>query len=298
MTKTVLVTGIGGNVGQGILRNIISCKYDVKLVGTNTEIVSGGNHLCDVVYKVPFSTSPRYISTMQKICTKEHVDLVVPSTDYETYYLALAREKLPSVATSDAKVCYTFLNKYETWKIFSKFSIPFAKTTLPSLYKDEFKGIVVKPIEGRGSRDIHINPDDPRAFSDDFIIQKLYKGKELTTAFYVTKKRELLGHITFIRSLSHGTTDRCEVVFDYKKEVEKIIRKMIDSFEIKGSCNIQAIVSKGGRVIPFEINGRISGTNSIRGQFGFEDVRYTLQEYLFNEDPEKPVIKRELRLGY
>ena len=101
-----------------------------------------------------------------------------------------------------------------------------------------------------------------------------------------------MGHITFIRSLSHGTTDRCEVVFDYKKEVEKIIRKMIDSFEIKGSCNIQAIVSKGGRVIPFEINGRISGTNSIRGQFGFEDVRYTLQEYLFNEDPEKPVIKK------
>lgn len=292
MSKNVLVTGIGGNVGQGILRNISSYNYNIKLIGTNTSAVSGGNHLCYIVYKVPVAYSEDYIPKIKKICQKERIDLIIPSTDYEVYHLAKAADKLPLIATSDADVALIFLNKCRTWQALKKFSIPFAETRLPSEYKDEFEEIIVKPVEGRGSRDLQINPPNPKSFSDDFIIQKLYKGVEITTAFYVTKQRKLLGQITFIRILSHGLTDQCEVTFKYNIQIEKIIRKLMKSFDIKGSCNIQAIVQKTGNIIPFEVNGRISGTNSIRGQFGFEDVRYTLQEYLFNKAPKKPNIKK------
>ena len=61
--------------------------------------------------------------------------------------------------------------------------------------------------------------------------------------------------------------------------------------EIRGSCNIQSIVTSVGRVVPFEVNGRISGTNSIRSQFGFKDVQYTAEEYLFNQEPEAVHLK-------
>jgi carbamoyl-phosphate synthase large subunit len=57
---------------------------------------------------------------------------------------------------------------------------------------------------------------------------------------------------------------------------------------LKGSFNIQSIVNHNGDVIPFEINCRISGTNSIRHNLGFQDVKYTLQEFLYNELPDKP----------
>lgn len=292
MTKKILVTGIGGNVGQGILRNILSYNYDVKLIGTNTEAVSGGNHLCDRVYKVPFSSSPEYIPAIKKICNEEEVDLIIPSTDYETYYLALNKDKLPTVAASDAKTAYAFLNKYQTWLEFKKRKMPFAETTLPSRYKNDFGQIVVKPIEGRGSRDIYVNPKSLQDFSDEFIIQKLYKGTEITTGFYVTQKRELLGQITFTRKLSHGTTVLCEVTFDFDKAVKELISKIVKHFDVRGACNIQAVVDKKGRIIPFEINCRISGTNSIRSQFGFEDVKYTLEEYLYNRAPKKPKVKK------
>ena len=49
--KTVLVTGIGGNVGQGIIRNIHSYDPSIRVVGTNVTSFSAGNHLCDTVYK-------------------------------------------------------------------------------------------------------------------------------------------------------------------------------------------------------------------------------------------------------
>lgn len=292
MSRKVLVTGIGGNVGQGILRNIISLSLDVKLIGTNTEAVSGGNHLCDVVYKVPFSNSTDYISTIQQICKQERIDLIIPSTDYETYYLALASDKLPLLSSSDAPVAKIFLNKYQTYMSFNKLSIPFAKTILPSSYNDNFDEFIVKPIEGRGSREAYINPKNPKGFSDFYIIQKLIKGIEITTAFYVTKEKKLLGNITFERSLVSGVTEKCQVAFKYNKQIEAIINKIASNFNIKGSCNMQSIVDERGDIVPFEVNCRISGTNSIRGHFGFEDVRYTLEEYLFNRTPEKPIIKK------
>ena len=66
MSKTVLVTGIGGNVGQGILRNILANDFKVRLVGTDILRVSAGNYLCDRVYKVPYGVDPKYIPAMKR----------------------------------------------------------------------------------------------------------------------------------------------------------------------------------------------------------------------------------------
>ncbi len=291
-SKKVLVTGIGGNVAHGVLRTISSLRYNVILVGIDVKKVSAGNHLCDKTYKIPFSSSPDYIPSVVKICKKEKIDLIIPTTDYETYYLAMAKDKLPTIASSEAKVAYTFLDKYQTYLAFKKANIPFAETRLPSEYKNDFTDIIVKPSQGVGSKGLQINPKDPKNFPDSYIIQKLYKGEEITTAFYVTKQRKLLGQITLARSLFHGTTTICEVTFKYNKTLKKIIEKIMNNFDIKGSCDIQSIATSDGKVIPFEINCRLSGTNSVRGQFGFEDVKYTLEEYLFNKKPKKPEVKQ------
>ncbi len=291
MSKRVLVTGVGGIVGQGILRNIIHLKEDLILVGTDINSLSAGSHLCQRVYEVPFSTDPRYIDQIKKICVNEKIDLIIPSTDYETYYLSLESHELPRLACAGPKVSEIFLNKYKTWQFFNEHQIPFAETALPSRYQDNFEEIIVKPLEGRGSRDLHFNPANYHCFPDDYIIQKLYRGKEITTAFYVTKEGSLLGHITLERELMSGYTDKCAVVFDYDKQVEGLILRMMQCLKLKCSYNIQSIVTETGDIIPFEVNGRVSGTNSIRSQFGFEDVRYIIDEYIFNRKPQKPDIK-------
>lgn len=292
MVKRILVTGIGGNVAHGVLRNILNLKIKAFLVGTDVKKVSAGNHLCDKVYQVPFSSSADYIPAIIKICKKDSIDLIIPTTDAEVYYLAKVKEKLPTLAASDGEIAYTFLNKYATYLAFKKFNIPFAETKLPSEFKFDFKEIIVKPMEGTGSKGILINPKNPHKLSDDYVIQKLYKGEEITTGFYVTKDKKLLGLITFKRSLYHGTSTICEVTSRYDTALKKIIKRMVRHFDIKGSCDIQSIATKDGKIIPFEVNCRLSGTNSIRGEFGFEDVRYTIDEYLFNKKPKKPVIKK------
>jgi len=286
----ILVTGIGGNVGYGILRNIKQAFGDsVRLIGTNTVKVSAGNHMCHEVYEVPFSLDAAYIPAVKRICIDHDVSLIIPSTDYETYILACNQNELPPVAVSPASTSKIFLDKYLSYQHLSKVGLNFAESILPSEYVNNFSSFIVKPREGRGSRNLHLNPEKPGSFTDDYVIQPLLTGKEITTAFYITKNNELHGHITLERELMSGATNSCEVVTEYDTELSVYINKLITSFEIKGSCNIQSIVTKDG-IVPFEVNCRISGTNSIRSQFGFKDVAYTIDEWLYGKTPEKPSI--------
>lgn len=288
-TKTVLVTGIGGNVGQGILRNIADLNMPIKLVGIDVASFNPGNHLCDVTYKVPYSCDQNYIPTIQNIIDRENVNLIIPSTDYEVYYLSKFSSQLKTtVVASEATIAKTYLDKYATYQWLSKNNIPFAKSWLSGEYDFSEQDIIAKPREGRGSRGILINPENPNNLPNGYMIQPLSKGSEITTAVYVNKKGELHGLFTMIRSLTNGTTTESKVVFEYDSELKEIASKMIELGGLVGSFNIQSIVTKSGEIVPFEINCRISGTNSIRHNLGFKDVKYTIQEYLLNEEPDEP----------
>lgn len=287
--KKVIVTGIGGNVGQGIVRNIKNVFPSVDVVGTDLNIFSPGNCLCDKTYQVPLAFENNYISIIKSIINNEGVDLIIPSTDFEVYYLSKYSSELGvEVAASDYKTAEIYLDKYLSFLHHKKYNIPFAKTWLPKDYDFSCENIIAKPRKGRGSRGILINPKDPSKLSDEYIIQSLEIGKEITSAIYVNKNNHLHGVFTMERELTNGTTTKSKVIFDYDKEISDIANKMISLKGLRGSFNIQSIINQNGDIVPFEINCRISGTNSIRHNLGFQDVKYTLQEYLFNEIPDKP----------
>lgn len=287
--KTVLVTGIGGNVGQGILRNIAKTQFPVRLVGCNVTDFSAGNHLCDSFYKVPYAMADNYIDVINSIVEKEKIDLIIPSTDYEVYYLALHKDKLKANAVvSKVSTSKKYLDKYLSYTYHNEHELPFAEAYLPKNYiPGTFTDYIVKPREGRGSRGLHINPEDLSIFDDTYMVQKLIKGKEITTAFYVNKNNELHGFINLERTLENGATNECIVNRSFDKELEIILKKLVSKNDFIGSANLQSIVDEEGNIIPFEINCRISGTNSIRSNFGFEDVKYTLEEHLYNMSPSK-----------
>lgn len=286
--KNILVTGIGGVVGQGILRNIKDLHLEGKLIGANVVQVSAGNYMCDHVYKVPYAYEENYISVMKEICLKEQIGLIIPSTDYEAFYLAEAQQEFGCpVAASPAAVTKMCLDKFLNYKAFAQFDIPFAASYLPSEYKDQFKRYVLKPREGRGSRNIFVDPPRPADFDDTYVVQEYLDGPEITTTFYVKKDGQLHGFITFVRELEQGNTAKAEVTTMYDAQLKPLIEGMLRHYPFRGSCNIQCRITDKG-VVPFEINCRISGTNSVRSQFGFRDVAYTVQEYLLNESPEQP----------
>ena len=287
---TIIVTGIGGVVGQGIVRNVRATGLPLRIVGINVTAVSAGNHLCDAVYLVPYAIEPNYIDTVKEITQNEGAKLIIPSTDHESYYLALYAEALQiPVAASPHHVTGMCLDKYKTYLAFQEQGIPFAPSCLPKDFHQQWGEIIAKPRDGRGSRGIMISPEAPEKLEDSYLIQPLLKGVEITSTAYVTQSGELLGTITMKRSLESGNTTQAEVTFEYNEQVEQLITSMIRVFPFRGSFNVQSIVTSEG-VVPFEINCRISGTNSIRSQFGFKDVEYTLRERLYHETPSRPEV--------
>jgi len=111
VANNILVTGIGGNVGQGILRNLRESTYDLRLVGSNVSITSTGNHLCDKVYELPYAYDTDYIHSVRTLCEEEDIHLVIPSTDYESLYLAKYRKTLPEVAACPCETMEVLIDK-------------------------------------------------------------------------------------------------------------------------------------------------------------------------------------------
>lgn len=299
--KTVLVTGIGGNVGQGIVRNILELDYDLRIIGTNTTEFSSGNHLVDTFYQVPFSYEDNFIPIITNIIQKEKVDLVIPATDFETSILAKISDELPAViATAGNKSAAIYLDKYLSSCFHKEHSIPFAETCLPSEYTNQFQPVIAKPRLGRGSRGLILNYDGREQLSDEeYLIQKMHTGVEITTAVYVSYiTGKFLGLLSMERSLDNGATTYCKVVKKYDERFEEIAHQIIQNSDIKGAFNIQSIVTEKEEIFPFEINCRISGTNSIRSHFGFNDVKYTIDELLFNRSPKEIVTTEGVAYRY
>jgi carbamoyl-phosphate synthase large subunit len=285
-----MVTGIGGHVGQGVLRNLRSLERPLRLLGTDIGASTAGHYFCDVFRQVPYAYDPAFRETVLRICREEKVDLIIPVTDYEAYHLALMREQLPRLLGSSAAFAKTCLDKYDTHSAFRQRGIPFVDTVLPSSYRGEWGDIIVKPREGRGSRNVHVSPPDWRQFDDSFIVQRRLIGPELTTAFYVAQDGTVVGHVTFERTLFAGFTLRANVTREYDEAFSAIIDMVVRSFEVRGSCNIQSIATAKGP-IPFELNSRYSAIAAFSSQFGFEDVRYGAEELLFGIRPTAPTIR-------
>ena len=301
LKKCILVTGIGGNVGQGILRIIKSCYDDIRVIGTNITDLSAGNHLVDVFYKVPYSYEDNYIERIKHIVVNEKVDLIIPSTDFEVYYLTMSQNDIDcKIASSDFESTQIYIDKYLTYQNHRKFGIPIAESCLPSEFNCQFEPAIAKPRKGRGSRGLIKHITSAKGLSDDeYLIQKLYLGIEITTAVYVSFiTNKLIGIINMERTLENGATTYCKVVGSFNNELNQIVQDMLKVFNLRGSFNIQSIVTSDSEIHPFEINCRISGTNSIRHHFGFKDVKYTIDELLYNKMPETISISEGIAYRY
>lgn len=295
--KTILVTGIGGNVGQGIIKNIRSLDRQFRIIGTNTLPMSSGNHMVNKFYEVPYAIDEsNFLNSIRDIIEKEKVDLIIPSTDYEMFVLSNSILENVLIASSGKNASSIYLDKYDSFLHHQLFDIPFASSSLPSNYTGEYQNAIAKPRKGRGARGLIFDfKNEVKLDDEEYLIQELHQGREITIAVYVSYiTNKLHGFIALERELANGATAYCKVVTEFDEEINLMLDKIVSSIDVKGSFNVQCIFSETlKKLVPFEINCRISGTNSIRSSFGFNDVAYMVNELLFRS----PLKKIELIKG-
>ena len=301
MKKKILITGIGGEIGQGI--SLLIKKYfpSFEISGTDYHKRHSGKLFVKKFYLLPKVTEKKYLKKISNILKKKRIDIVIPTSENEIQYFNRIRNKID---------CQKFilpspeLINVGSQKMKTSNFLKYNNIMRPWTYEiKDFNKIkkfpcIVKPNIGRGSKNNYIckNIFEAKFYSKtkkNFIFQELLKpsSKEITCAIYRFKDRRIKV-IQLLRQLKGGYTSWAKVLKN--KKIDKMCKTIAEKINFFGPANFQMIYTKTGPKI-FEINARFSSTVYLRDALGFTDLMWSVKEKLkIKIKTFKPIINKEI----
>jgi len=264
---SVLFTG-GGGVGNEILWHDLKNRYNVFFADVNKDLIhpSIPNNR---KYKIPYPKSEFFLFKLKNICIKNNIDLIIPSVDEELLHLSQNLDFFSpiKILIPDVKYINFALDKLKTINTLKnyKINVPHTFKITDSFEKVNFP-LIVKPLSGRGSRDIFfVSKNEVKKLSEflllkneRYIAQEKVSGIEYTVQMVCDEKKKLAAIVPVKVRLKKGITILAET--DYNPYVIEACLKIHNTIPARGCYNIQLILTKNKKVFPFEINPRISTT--------------------------------------
>jgi len=282
----ILVTGCGGDIAQSMGKILISYPKASKVNGCDIHNDHAGHfifHECFVVERV---SSPRYHDSIVALVNQQHIDVIIPATEYELEYL-LSNDfqgiKNCIIVKPSNLAIEIGLDKYRTAKFLESNNLPFPKTFLLEEVPIPVLPCIVKSRRGSGSKTVHIVKD-----SDTFaLVARVVKDavcqeyldatdEEFTCAVYRSKSG-IIRTIQFRRKLTGGYSSFG--IVEKEKAIDSILEKLASLFNLVGCINVQLRMQQGVPKI-FEINARFSSTVLFRHLLGFEDLIWSIEDAL------------------
>ena len=78
--KTILITAIGGDIGQGIAKIVREVYPRWRIIGTDIHQRHGGSLFVDMYLNGLSASDPQYIDCLSLFAQSERVDICVPTT--------------------------------------------------------------------------------------------------------------------------------------------------------------------------------------------------------------------------
>jgi carbamoyl-phosphate synthase large subunit len=294
----IAVTGVGGGVGQSIIKCLKESNYDI--IGLDSEKSATGLYMCDKSYIIPYAKDKKYIDSLLDICKKENVSILFPGLDAELSKLSKSRELFlkigVNVIVSNKDVIDIANNKLRSYTFFKNNN--FVKTKSYSrnnIGEFDFPVIIKQKKDGCRSKNI-LKIKSKREFNEfnknkklkdtELIICEYLDGEEYTCGS-VSFEDKILGTIVMKRVLRNGDTYKCSTVKN--TIIENYIVDLISKLKPYGACNVQLRL-KENVPIAFEINARCSGTTAARSLCGFNEP-LIIADYLVKKRKPKLDIK-------
>ncbi len=288
LRKRILVTGVGGGVGQGVIKALKRIPdLPLTIVGADMSPKAAGLYACDEALLVPAAKKPGYIEAMVALCQQHAIDVYIPGTDIELEICAAATQTFQNAGiallVSPPSVVAIADDKYETAKSLERLGFPFPQSWLPGEIDPDALAypIIVKPRRGYRSIGVDLvqNAEELRANlaarDDDPVIQECVASKrDEYTCTVAVIDGEASPVLPLRRTLRNGDTYQAEPV--YHPAIERVVRGFALALGIHGSCNFQLRLD-GDEPKIFEINARFSGTTPFCAQLGFNPVEFCLK---------------------
>ena len=279
--KKILVTAIGGDIGQSVAQCLKSYYDDIFLIGTDVHDKHAGSLYVDKFLIVPSAHSPAYLKALSKIIEKNGIDLVIPINEIELKVLANGVHNL-NLIQCDSDITNTCLDKLATMDYLRSLGLDVPWTVDADNEPARAFPCIIKPRFGSGSRQVFVvnSEDEADIFSRKYtesIFQELLDPfeQELTCGLYRTNDGQMKS-IQFERLLVGGLTGWARVVKDSR--VDKLLNIIASGTGLNGSINVQLRITERGAMV-FEINPRFSSTAYMRHKLGFIDVIWSVKEF-------------------
>lgn len=299
---SVLVTGAGGLIGQGIIRSLRAMDSSPKILATDTSLVAAGFYWADKSFMLPHSSlQKKYLTSITEKSKRNDVRVIFPGSDMEARLLS-AKNPDPnfiSIAASSEKVWDVTGDKLKLSELCTRLGIPHPTTynlttdNVEKLIAEHGFPIVIKQKVGSGSRGMSIvrSRDDLKIFlfenlQDSYMVQEYLPidDSEYTVGTYFDIHSEEKNPITiaYRRTLYNGNTS---TAITYKPEIfANTIKKLATNLGIVGYANFQFIM-KDGEPHLIDLNARFSSSTSMSLSLGYNWVATYLNNLLFCEKP-------------
>ena len=153
---TVLVTGAGGGVGQGIIKSLKMIQdLEIKLIAADMSELAAGLYAGNIACLVEGCSSPTYMNSLARIFDKYNVDFYIPGTDVELKFCAENKNRMKEdfnveTVISSIKTIDIADDKFKTSEFLKNegFHYPYTKR-LCDYSEDEFDfPVIIKPAVG------------------------------------------------------------------------------------------------------------------------------------------------------
>ena len=277
MKIKVLISGAGGDVGQGVLKALAMSSLDTELYATCISAHSSWLHAAGVTgFIAPPSADVAYVDFIIRLINRFGLKVYFPTVDSEILKIAQARDRIESetgavVFVDDSEKVEICDDKFRTVEFLRKHGFAHPESALVSeptsrdLVLRMGYPIISKKRIGRGSQDVHVvhNEDELASYlgDADFLLQEFLDpdAGEYTSGFYLGDDGEVKGACTFRRQLKAGSTFIAERILD--PVLEAPLEDMARLLGMK-YLNVQSM-RRGDELVPFEFNGRLSGSTAI-----------------------------------
>lgn len=282
----VLVTAIGGEVGQAIATVLKRHYPKCEIVGSDVRAIQSDTNLVSGFLISPPAENSGFLGWIRQTISDLGITIVVPASDAEVIALLEFGDVGAFVVGPSKAAVEISRDKLVTADFFVEHNIDGPITQNIQIGTSVSFPLIVKPRSGRGSRGIFVcnDAEELQALCQKFpesIMQELLlpADAEMTCAVY---RSESSGTRVLVmnRKLSGGTTSWVRVVEDDR--ITRYCERIALCLNLRGSINIQLIATIDGPKA-FEINGRFSSTVAMRDQLGFYDLHWSIQDQVFGK---------------
>ena len=318
----ILITSVGSLVGWAVLAALHPLRSRLVVIGCNTLAASPTVFDCDRVYQVPkTSDAPAYREALRTIVLRERPDLIIPGRDEELAVLSeLSTDPVCNatrVLAPPSQLVPVFNDKLETARFAARHALPFAATAyepeaVAALIETHGFPLVVKPrLGGHASKGVRIVTNAAQLWAalamgnrlaqeclnpgillglDDFspetgvplhhAVGDLRHAAEwlLDDTGELLSLRGVISHTEGPRSMHMRLTDNAALV-----EVATGYARALAGAGHRGVANIQGKLLADGRFVPFELNGRFTGSAAARAYMGCNQVAQAVCHFLWRE---------------